>query len=280
MENPNSILNKAKQIVKGQIAVLSNANEDIREERLKVCKACPLYKEDGVLSRAYCDPTKYINPITKEVLPSTHPFSPYEKSVFFQGCGCTLNNNGSGVSEKTRVVGAGNTCPSKQWNNQEILYFRINVPKNYEIEINPTLEIQDNTKKIEVQKRRTLISSIQKNGITLAAYSQNINLSLKSISHKDIVKKYTYLTTIYDINRANIYSVYYTPSSILLYDVYDNILSYHSSSRDFESNTKLSNETLQLHPVLSFLNIQNNFNKFMYKSINQFKEELSLPPTK
>lgn len=85
-----------EQIVKGHINELLNIGQDISENRLKICRKCPLYlKEWG----GRCNPKLYLNPDTGDV-------SEYKKDNYFRGCGCRL-------LAKTTLVNA--SCPCNKW---------------------------------------------------------------------------------------------------------------------------------------------------------------------
>ena len=83
-------------IVKGHVNEVLGKNEDLYEERMAICKECPLYSlELGGL----CNPRLYLNPKTGDV--STH-----YKDGYKNGCGCRLK-------AKTRVPSAH--CPNNKW---------------------------------------------------------------------------------------------------------------------------------------------------------------------
>ena len=46
-------------IIDGHVNEMFNANEGLYEERMKICKECPLYKETPV--GPICNPKLYIN---------------------------------------------------------------------------------------------------------------------------------------------------------------------------------------------------------------------------
>lgn len=84
------------QIVKGTINNVLNRNEDLYNERIKICKKCPLYKKDKILGEI-CNPALYINPINDKV-------SYVSQEGWIKGCGCFLQSK---TREKTSVCYAG-----------------------------------------------------------------------------------------------------------------------------------------------------------------------------
>lgn len=86
------------QILEGHKNNILNKNEDIYNERMKVCRSCKLYKDD-IIFGAVCNKKLYLNPETNET-------STTEKEGFTRGCGCSL-------SAKTRVSEA--RCPVNKW---------------------------------------------------------------------------------------------------------------------------------------------------------------------
>lgn len=67
-------------IVKGHINEMLGLNKDLSEERLSICKECPIYspKFGGV-----CNNSLWINPENENV-------SVFEKDGYVRGCGCRL----------------------------------------------------------------------------------------------------------------------------------------------------------------------------------------------
>lgn len=63
---------------------MENEN-DFYEERLKKCKACPLYKTTNDQRKAICNPKLYLNLDDKKTT------SNYPKIGFRAGCGCVLS---------------------------------------------------------------------------------------------------------------------------------------------------------------------------------------------
>ena len=80
---------KVGDIINGHFNEVLGRNESLSEQRLKICKTCPLYKEGPI--GAICNPNLYINK-DKEV-------SDKPKLGFTRGCGCR-------ISAKTRVQNA------------------------------------------------------------------------------------------------------------------------------------------------------------------------------
>lgn len=69
--------------------------EKIKEERLSICKMCPLYKE-GTYG-AVCNSSKYISPDGKD-------WSWFKKEGYKQGCGCMISKRISKIESKC-VIG-------------------------------------------------------------------------------------------------------------------------------------------------------------------------------
>jgi len=86
-----------KQIIEGHVNEALNKNTDISQERMTICKACPLIKDStfGPL----CNPALWINPLTNQT-------SEKKEQGMFKGCGCRLN-------AKTRLEDAH--CPANKW---------------------------------------------------------------------------------------------------------------------------------------------------------------------
>ena len=83
-------------IVKGHVNELLGLNKDISQERLKICKVCPLFLNSlGGL----CNPKLYLNPNTGDV-------STKYKDGYGKGCGCRLQ-------AKTKLINAH--CPNDKW---------------------------------------------------------------------------------------------------------------------------------------------------------------------
>lgn len=86
-----------KQILKAHLKELLNQEVLLHEQRMKICKACPLY--DIGSFGPICNPALYLNPTTNE-------FNHIGGSGFTKGCGCRLN-------AKTRDEDAH--CPNEKW---------------------------------------------------------------------------------------------------------------------------------------------------------------------
>lgn len=67
-------------IVKGHVNELLNLNADISENRLKICKDCPIYSPNW---GGICNEKLWLDPDTNAV--SVRP-----KEGYVQGCGCRL----------------------------------------------------------------------------------------------------------------------------------------------------------------------------------------------
>ena len=70
-------------IGKGHALELIGANKNFAEERLKICRACPIYTNNRLLGEV-CNSKLYLNPKTDEI-----SFTP--KEGYVKGCGCRLN---------------------------------------------------------------------------------------------------------------------------------------------------------------------------------------------
>lgn len=83
-------------IVDGHVNELLNKNGDLSEQRLEICKNCPLYVTTTM--GPICNPRLYIN--------QENEISSISKPGFVKGCGCRLK-------AKTRVISAH--CIIKKW---------------------------------------------------------------------------------------------------------------------------------------------------------------------
>ena len=83
-------------IVQGHVNEFLGLNKNLSEERMKICKVCPIYsnKLGGI-----CNRKLWLNPNTNKI-------SLEEKDGFIRGCGCRLN-------AKTTVL--EEHCPAKKW---------------------------------------------------------------------------------------------------------------------------------------------------------------------
>lgn len=61
---------------------------DLRQERMEICKKCPLYKEDSFYG-VICNNAKYIK-INEDGSEST---SYFPRSGYTRGCGCNLHKS-------------------------------------------------------------------------------------------------------------------------------------------------------------------------------------------
>lgn len=91
-----NVINQGKNIVKGHVRELLGLDQDISQQRMKICLKCPLYKNN---LGGQCNSALYLNPETGDV-------SNVKKDGYFKGCGCRLN-------AKTRLAGAH--CPALKW---------------------------------------------------------------------------------------------------------------------------------------------------------------------
>lgn len=87
-----------KDIVDGHIKMIFNQEDEMSEQRMKICKKCPLCVKDSIRGWV-CSKKLYINPETDEV-----SLSP--KQGWIRGCNCTM-------SSKTRLKHA--TCIAGKW---------------------------------------------------------------------------------------------------------------------------------------------------------------------
>lgn len=91
------MLQQISDIVEGTFNNLTNQNSNLFVERIKICEACPIVKDE--MFGLMCDNKKWLNPITNTA--SEIPLDGY-----MQGCGCILGS-------KTRVQHA--VCPAGKW---------------------------------------------------------------------------------------------------------------------------------------------------------------------
>lgn len=83
-------------IVQGHVNEILGLNKDLSQERMKICKECPLFVQElGGL----CNPRLYLNPVTGDT-------SVKYKDGYRRGCGCRLN-------AKTKLKNAH--CPNDKW---------------------------------------------------------------------------------------------------------------------------------------------------------------------
>lgn len=86
-----------KNIIIGHINEVFSREEELSDQRLAICRECPLYKKTAL--GYVCDPNKYVNMKTGEV-------SDTKRTGFKGGCNCRL-------SAKTRLKDA--KCPLEKW---------------------------------------------------------------------------------------------------------------------------------------------------------------------
>jgi hypothetical protein len=87
-------------IIEGHLKELFNKEEELSEKRLKICKVCPLYKNDSLLGEI-CNSKLYFNPEINKI-------SNYPRQGYYNGCGCR-------IQAKSRLINA--KCPLNKWNN-------------------------------------------------------------------------------------------------------------------------------------------------------------------
>ena len=85
-------------IIQGHLNNLFNKEEDLYNERIIICKSCPLYKIDTLLGEV-CNSKLYLNIETNKT-------STYPRKGYVNGCGCLLK-------AKTRLKSA--KCPLEKW---------------------------------------------------------------------------------------------------------------------------------------------------------------------
>lgn len=83
-------------IVKGHVNEFLGLNKDISQERMKICKVCPLFLNS---MGGMCNPRLYLNPQTGDV-------STKYKDGYGKGCGCIL-------TKKTKLPNGH--CPNNKW---------------------------------------------------------------------------------------------------------------------------------------------------------------------
>lgn len=83
-------------VINGHVNEALGRNEGLYEERMKVCKECPLYKETPM--GPICNPRLYISESDKITI-SDRPKIGYKR-----GCGCALNRKTKLPSAKCIVM--------------------------------------------------------------------------------------------------------------------------------------------------------------------------------
>lgn len=91
-----NIVKQGKQIAEGWINDAIGRNVDIGEERMQICKSCPLFK---TTFGGQCNPKLWLDPDTGGV-------STKSRDGYYKGCGCAL-------LKKTKVRYAH--CPAHKW---------------------------------------------------------------------------------------------------------------------------------------------------------------------
>lgn len=86
------------QIIEGHIKEFKNEERELYEERIEICKKCPLYSISAI--GEICDSKKCVNPEKQEVVEK------YPNNGSICGCGCRL-------SAKTRLKSA--KCVLSKW---------------------------------------------------------------------------------------------------------------------------------------------------------------------
>lgn len=84
------------QIVEGTVKNILDINTELSDERMKICKECPLYIP---FMGGQCNSKGWLNPNTNEV-------STVAKEGYYKGCGCILKS-------KTKAKYA--ECPAGKW---------------------------------------------------------------------------------------------------------------------------------------------------------------------
>jgi hypothetical protein len=78
----DNVIKNVSDIAKGHINEVFNINEDLQEQRLAICRECPICVQSafGLL----CDDEKWIHPETNDVLL-------FPADEYVRGCGCRLS---------------------------------------------------------------------------------------------------------------------------------------------------------------------------------------------
>lgn len=83
-------------VIEGAANAVLKKNSDISEERMEICKNCPLYT---TRMGGMCNSKLWLDPQTGDI-------SLYERPGYYKGCGCKLDF-------KTRV--RSEECPAGKW---------------------------------------------------------------------------------------------------------------------------------------------------------------------
>lgn len=86
-----------RDIINAHVNEALGKNDSLQEQRMKICKACPLLKESKF--GPICNAALYLNKDTNEAIDHMQP-------GLIKGCGCRLN-------AKTRLEDAH--CPANKW---------------------------------------------------------------------------------------------------------------------------------------------------------------------
>lgn len=83
-------------IVQGHMNEILGLNKDLKQERLKICYACPIYSPrlGGI-----CNSKLWLNPVTGDV-------STVKKDGYVNGCSCRLN---------AKATLSAAHCPANKW---------------------------------------------------------------------------------------------------------------------------------------------------------------------
>lgn len=85
-------------IITGTVNNLLNREEELFEERIKICRQCKLLIVDSFFGEM-CNHNLWLNPVTDDL-------SYFHKDGYFKGCGCILGS-------KCRVL--KDKCPANKW---------------------------------------------------------------------------------------------------------------------------------------------------------------------
>lgn len=94
---------KLKNIIQGTINNITNTNQTLSEERMDICRKCPLFNDKSGI--AICNPFRTIKNI--------------ETNKMVHGCGCILES-------KTTV--ANESCPAGKWKESTFSFLENKTP--------------------------------------------------------------------------------------------------------------------------------------------------------
>lgn len=190
-----SIINKINAIGQTLYTNISGESkqidyQELKKARLEICSKCPLFKKDSVLGKEVyvCDSNSYVELPIKAVNEENRLVET-TKQVY--GCGCTLDNVGTLLPEKTVLVGE-ETCPINKWNDIEADKFYIEEYTKDFIEIN----------QLDIEK---INQEIKRHGIVAYCNSKDLTLQLKPLS---FLEKFKDIEFAYKHNFITIVSVY------------------------------------------------------------------------